>query len=93
MPEFVDLSDVSTRVSEISRKMPSALTAAYGHTLTAVDCLLEARDASGDERDRFLDSAAERMRDARPEIPDEHADEWDELIETIDGFRDGGDVS
>jgi|GEM_PF-2797484 len=83
MSDELDLDELTSRVANISLQFDSALTEGYGATLRATRRMLAAKDESGKRRLDSIKTAADAMRDARPEVPDEHVEEWDEIVETL----------
>lgn len=85
MPEFVDLYHVCSRVAEISLKFESARTDEFGRSQDATEHILAAQNAADDStRDDHLQSALDAMEDARPEIPEELDDDWQECIDALE---------
>lgn len=89
MPEFVDLYEVSSRVSEISLKFATSQCEEYQRTRDATEHIMAAKEAADAKtRDDHLQDALEAMADARPEVPEEYLADWDDCRERLEEAND-----
>lgn len=79
-----DINEYRSRVAEIATtSFESALTESYGRTLDATTHLKNVVDGRV-PRKRGLSKAVAAMQDARVDVPAEHLEGWDEMIEALE---------